>query len=101
MDSSAKIYIVTLEGQTFKLRFIPEESPTKQGINMQFVMQGKMQDVRDKQALADKIGVALQKKFGDIGIMIDYNDRNPYENVISFIVPMQSIASLLMKALKG
>lgn len=101
MKSASKIYNVTLEGQSFKLRFVPEESPTKQGINMQFVMQNEPEDPRDKQALANKISVALQKKYGDAGVAITYNDRNPYKNVISFIVPIDSIAKMLVDVLKG
>lgn len=101
MKSSATIYNVTLEGQNFKLRFVPEESPTKQGINMQFVMQDVPEDVRDVQMLSDKISIALQKKFGDAGIAIDKNERNPYKNVISFIVPLESVSRFLVSVLKG
>lgn len=101
MKSSSKIYNVTLEGQNFKLRFIPEESPTKQGIKLQFVMQEEPEDPRDKQALASKISVLLQKKFSDAGIAISYNDREAYRNVISYIVPMDSIAKILVDILKG
>jgi len=101
MKPATKIYNVTLEGQTFKLRFVPEESPTKQGINMQFVMQNEPEDPRDTQALANKMSVALQKKFGNAGIAVTYNDRNAYKNVISFIVPMDSISKMLVDALKG
>jgi hypothetical protein len=98
MQTSGKIYNVNLEGQSFKLRFVPEESPTKQGVKLQFVMQNEPEN---KQALADKISVALQKKFGDAGIAITYNDREAYNNVISFIVPMDSIAKMLVNIIKG
>lgn len=95
------IYNVTILGQKLKLRFIPEDSPTKMGINMQFVMENEPEDPRDKQELSSKISVALQKKFGDSGIAIAFNDRNPYKNVISFIVPIDSISKLLVNALKN
>jgi hypothetical protein len=98
MKSASKIYNVTLEGQSFKLRFVPEESPTKQGVKLQFVMENEPEN---KQALADKISVALQKKFGDAGVAITYNDREAYKNVISFIVPMDSIAKMLVNIIKG
>jgi hypothetical protein len=98
MKSASKIYNVTLEGQSFKLRFVPEESPTKQGVKLQFVMENEPEN---KQALADKISVALQKKFGDADIAITYNDREAYKNVISFIVPMDSIAKMLVNIIKG
>ena len=51
--------------------------------------------------LANQISVVLQKRFGASGIMIDYDDRNPYKNVIGFIVPLNSVATILIKALKG
>jgi hypothetical protein len=51
--------------------------------------------------LANKISVALQKRFGDSGIALDYNERNPYKNVISFIVPLNSISKILMDVIKG
>lgn len=101
MKAETKIYNVTLEGQNFKLRFVPEESPTKQGINMQFVMENEPEDPRDTQALANKISVVLQKKFGESGVAITYNDRNAYKNVISFIVPLNSVSKMLVDILKG
>ena len=55
---------------------------------------------KDKQALSDKISLVLQKKFGESGVAVAFNDRNPYENVISFIVPMDSIAEVLMRMIK-
>ena len=100
MQHTEPIYNVKILGHNMKLRFVSEDSPTKAGVNMQFVFDQMPEDVRDKQVLADKINVALQKKFGAAGIALDYNDRNPYENVISFIVPMQSISKILIDALK-
>ena len=101
MKAVDKIYNVKLEGQSFRLRFVPEESPSKKGVNMQFVMDNEPEDPRDTQEMANKISVALQKKFGDAGIAINYNDRNAYKNVISFIVPMDSISKMLVEVLKG
>lgn len=101
MEKTNPIYQVTLLGQKFNLEFVTEDSPTKMGINMRFVMEDEPQDIRDKQKLSDKVGVILQKRFGDAGIAVTFNDRNPYKNVISFIVPIDSISKILMNALKG
>ena len=68
---------------------------------MQFILDQEFEDPRDKQLLANQISVALQKKFGAAGIMIDYDDRNPFRNVIGFLVPLNSVAMMLIKALKG
>jgi len=95
---------VTVDGQrvTVPLQFEVEDSPTKKGINMQFVLpKDKVQDPRKKQEFSNKISVALQKKFGEAGIPVDYNERNAYVNVASFIVPINAIADWLMKTLKG
>jgi hypothetical protein len=51
--------------------------------------------------LANQISVALQKRLGAADIMVDYDDRSPYKNVIGFIVPISSVANFLMKAMKG
>jgi hypothetical protein len=101
MKSLAPIYNLNLNGHNLKLRFISEESPTKMGINMQFVMETPPEDPRDKQELANKISVILQKKFGDAGIAVAFNDRNPYKNVISFIIPIDSISKVLVDVLKN
>lgn len=101
MKSLGPIYNVTIAGQNLKLTFIPEESPTKMGINMRFVMETSPEDPRDKQELANKISVVLQKKYGDAGIAVAFNDRNPYKNVISFIVPIDSISKVLVDVLKN
>ena len=101
MKSLGPIYNVTIAGQNLKLSFVPEESPTKMGINMRFVMETPPEDPRDKQELANKISVVLQKKYGDAGIAVTYNDRSPYLNVVSFIVPMNSISKLLIDILKN
>jgi hypothetical protein len=84
------------------LQFDLSDASTKKGINMQFVLpDDKIQDPRKKQEYSNKILVALQKRFGEAGIPIDYNERNAYVNVASFIVPLSSVSSMLMKILKG
>ena len=92
---------VTIDGKKLGLLFDVNSNPTKKGIKMHFILQDKFEDPRDKQALASKISTALQKKFGDAGIVIDYDERSPYENAISYIVPLQSISELLIKALRS
>ena len=47
------------------------------------------------------ISVALQKRMGDAGITIAYDDRNAYQNVIGFTIPLTSISDMLMKTFKG
>jgi len=94
-------YPITIAGQKLLLQFAISDASSKQGINMQFVMEQEPQDVRDRDALKDKLSVVLQKKFGDANIPLDYNERNPYKNVISFIVPMSSISKMLVDVLKG
>jgi hypothetical protein len=101
MKSISPVYNVTIAGQNLKLTFVPEESPTKMGINMRFVMENAPEDPRDKQELANKISIVLQKKFGNAGIAVAFNDRNPYVNVISFIVPIDAISKVLVDILKN
>ena len=92
---------VTIDGKKLGLLFDVNSNPTKKGVKMHFVLEEKFEDPRQKQALASKISTALQKKFGDAGIVIDYDERSPYENAISYIVPLQSVSEMLIKALKG
>jgi hypothetical protein len=94
-------YPITIAGKNLVLQFDISEAPTKLGINMQFVSKEDFTDERDKQDLANKLSVVLQKKFGDAGIAIDYNERNPYKNVISYVVPLSAVASVMMNMLKG
>jgi hypothetical protein len=68
---------------------------------MQFVSKEDFADERDKQDLANKLSVVLQKKYGDAGIAIDYNERNPYKNVISYIIPLSAVSTIMMNMLKG
>ena len=92
---------VTIDGKKLGLLFDVNSNPTKKGVKMHFILEEKFEDPRQKQALASKISTALQKKFGDAGIVIDYDERSPYENAISYIVPLQSVSEMLIKALKG
>lgn len=94
-------YSVTVGGKKYLLQFDVNTNPTKKGVKLQFVLDQEFEDPREKQALASKISVALQKRLGDSGIMVDYDDRNPYQNVIGFIVPLNSVANLIMGAMKG
>jgi hypothetical protein len=101
MDAVKPKASVKIDGKKLGLLFDVNSNPTKKGVKMHFVLEEKFADPRDKQALASKISTALQKKFGDAGIVIDYDERSPYENAISYVVPLQSISELLIKALKG
>lgn len=92
---------VTIDGKKLGLLFDVNSNPTKKGIKMHFILEEKFEDPRDKQALASKISTALQTKFGQAGIVIDYDERSPYENAISYVVPLQSVSEMLIKALKG
>ena len=94
------LFNITVAGKKYKLRFDVNDNPTKKGVKMQFIIDQEFEDPRDKQMLANEISVALQKKLGASGIMVDYDDRNPYKNVIGFIVPLNSVAKMLIKALK-
>jgi hypothetical protein len=64
-------------------------------------MENEVIDPREKQDIANKISVALQKKYGEAGLAIAFNDRNPYKNVISFIIPLDAISKMLVNILKG
>lgn len=92
---------ITVAGQKLGLQFDLNTNETKRGVKMQFVLDAQEMEPKDKQALTQKISTALQKRFGDAGIMVDFDDRNPYENVIGFLVPLNSISDLLIKILKG
>ena len=94
------LFDITIGGKKYKLRFDVNENPTKKGVKMQFIIDQEFEDPRDKQMLANEISVALQKKLGAAGVMVDYDDRNPYKNVIGFIVPLNSVAMLIIKSMK-
>ena len=95
------LFDISVAGKKYKLRFDVNDNPTKKGVKMQFIIDQEFEDPRDKQALASEISVALQKKLGAAGVMVDYDDRNPYKNVIGFIVPLNSVAKLIIRAMKG
>ena len=95
------LFDITIGVKKYKLRFDVNENPTKKGVKMQFIIDQEFEDPRDKQMLANEISVALQKKLGAAGVMVDYDDRNPYKNVIGFIVPLNSVAMLIIKSMKG
>lgn len=95
---------LSIEGQktSLPLLFALSDAPTKQGINMQFILPEEiLQDPRKKQEYINKISVALQKKLGEAGIPIDYNERNAYRNAASFIVPISAISNMIMTTLKS
>ena len=95
------LFNITVAGKKYRLQFDVNDNPTKKGVKLQFILDQEFQDPRDKQALASEIGAALQKRLGATGIMVDYDDRNPYKNVIGFIVPLNSVAKLIIQAMKG
>jgi hypothetical protein len=98
---AAPQYKINVAGQSLVLKFDVNKNPTKMGVKLQFVLADTEMDPRDKQELASKVSAALQKRFGEAGIMIDYDTQNPYKNVIGFVVPIQSIADLMIKVIKG
>ena len=100
MEAARPKINVKIAGKNLGLLFDVNDHETKKGIKMHFVLDENFDDVRDKQILASKISTALQRKFGEAGIVIDYDERSPYENAISYIVPLQSISEILIKALK-
>ena len=100
MEATNPKTFVTIEGKKLGLLFDVNSNPTKKGIKLHFVLDEDIQDPRDKQQLASKISTALQKKFGEAGIVIDFDERSPYKNAISYLVPLQSISEILIKALK-
>lgn len=94
-------YNVTVAGQSLALKFDVNQNPTKLGVKLQFVLPNPNIDPKEKQELANKISTALQKRFGEAGIMIDYDTQTPYKNVIGYVVPLQSVADFLIKTIKG
>jgi len=100
-EAVSHLFDITVGGKKYKLRFDVNDNPTKKGVKMQFILDQEFEDPRDKQMLANEISVALQKRLGASGVMVDYDDRNPYKNVIGFIVPLNSVAMMIIKAMKG
>jgi hypothetical protein len=101
MEAVNPIFNITVAGKKFKLQFDVNSNPTKKGVKLQFILDEEFEDPRDKQMLANQISVVLQKRLGASGIMVDYDDRNPYRNVIGFIVPLNSVATMIIKAMKN
>lgn len=95
------LFDITVAGKKYKLRFDVNDNPTKLGVKMQFIIDQEFEDPRDKQMLANEIAIALQKRYSNVGIVVDLDERNPYRNVIGFIVPLNTVAKMLIKALKG
>lgn len=95
------LYSITVEGKKYRLQFDVNENPTKKGVKMQFILDQEFEDPRDKQELANKIALILQRKYSKSGIVIDIDERNPYKNVIGFIVPLSSVSKMLIDALKS
>lgn len=95
-------YPVNIAGRSLILRFDVNVNKTKKGIKLQFILDEVPQDPRDLQDLANEIGADLQEKFGASNLQVVYDIENPYRNVIGFLVPLPSIANLLMNdVLKG
>lgn len=101
MEAPKPRYSATIAGKKLGLQFDVNSNPTKIGIKMQFILDQEYEDPREKQELANKISTALQTRFGEAGVMLDYDDRNPYKNVIAFIVPLAAVSNILMNILKG
>ena len=43
----------------------------------------------------------LQKRLGEAELMVDYDTQTPYRNVIGFVVPIDSVANVILRAMKG
>jgi hypothetical protein len=99
MENNNPTYPVTIEGKELTLRFDFSDAPTKQGIKLQFVLPEELLSQKDK--IKDKIFIVLQKRYTQSEIPVDYDDRNPYKNVITFIIPLTAISNLLFNMLKG
>lgn len=101
MEAINPRFNITVGGKKYTLQFDVNDNPSKKGVKMQFILDQEFEDPRDKQMLANQIAVILQKRFSASNIVLDVDDRNPYKNVIGFIVPLNSVATMLIKSLKG
>ena len=101
MEAANPTFNITVAGKKYKLRFDVNSNPTKKGVKLQFIIDQEFEDPRDKQALTNEISVALQKRLGSAGVMVDYDERNPYKNAIGFIVPLNSVAKMIITAMKS
>jgi len=101
MEAQKPRYTVTIEGKKMPLQFDLNTNPTKMGVKLQFILDDAEMDPKEKQALTQKISTVLQKRFGAAGLMVDYDDRVPYQNVIGFLVPLATISDVMIKVIKG
>jgi hypothetical protein len=92
--------VISLDDRKYPVVFDVNSNETKKGIKMHFIVDD-YQDIKKKQELANSLSTALQKAFGNAGIVVDFDERSPYENAISYLIPLQSISNVLIKALKG
>ena len=92
---------VTVGDEKLGLQFDVNSNRTKMGVKLQFVLGDEEKSPELKKELTQKISTVLQKKFGDAGIVCTLDDRTPYENVIGFTIPLESIATHLTKISKG
>lgn len=100
-EAANPIVNITVGGKKYRLRFDVNDNPTKLGVKLQFLLDQDIEDPREKQRLASEISVALQKRLGAAGVMVDYDDRNPYKNVIGFVVPLTAVAKMIVSAMKS
>jgi hypothetical protein len=94
---------IEIAGHKLTLRFDVNINKTKKGLKCQFILgEGVPTDIREMQKIANEISVELQEKFGAANLQIMYDTENPYKNVIGFLIPLPSIANLIVnKVLKG
>ncbi len=96
------LYKATLEGEEFNIVFDTNINPTKRGIKVRFVPSNVNTDIRRLAGQADKIAVALQKRFAEYNILIERDTEVKDPMTIGFIIPLSSISEFIMKkVLKG
>ncbi len=96
------LYKATLEGEEFNIVFDTNINPTKRGIKVRFVPSNANTDIRRLAGQADKIAVALQKRFAEYNILIERDTEVKDPMTIGFIIPLSSISEFIMKkVLKG
>ncbi len=65
------------------------KNPTKKGIKIQFIVpQGT--DEAKKEEITQKLKTKLNKGLADIGLSVDTNLDVPYQNVIGFLIRLES-----------
>lgn len=96
------LYKATLEGEDFNVVFDTNINPTKRGIKIRFEPVNQNIDVRKLSSQADKIAVALQKRFADFNLLIERDTEVKNPMTIGFIMPLSSVSEFIMKrVLKG